>query len=127
LLQGEQDEVEAYEKNSDHETSPDEDERYDEEFEQYVDDEDKQEFIFDDDEEEVHKVNAVQDVKQPTGICYNLAYKGKCDTPGCVYNHDPAAIKKFQENKKPTGTAIKLNKPSTPFRKSPPRDSKRRA
>ena len=126
LLQGQQDEEDAYERELEQEASQDEDEAYDEDFEQYVDDEDKQEFIFEE-EEQTQKVNAIQDNKQHSGVCYNLAYKGKCETPGCIYNHDPAVIKKFQDSRKPTGTAVKLNKPSTPFRKSPPRDSKRRA
>ena len=126
LLQGQHDEEDAYERELEQEASQDEDEAYDEDFEQYVDDEDKQEFIFEE-EEQTQKVNAIQDNKQHSGVCYNLAFKGKCETPGCIYNHDPAVIKKFQDSRKPTGTAAKLNKPSTPFRKSPPRDSKRRA
>ncbi len=51
LLQGQQDEEDAYERDLDQEAFQNEDETYDEEFEQYVDDKDKQEFIFEKEEQ----------------------------------------------------------------------------
>jgi hypothetical protein len=120
MLQNEQDEVEAYEQELEEEVSSEEDESLEEHSEDSVSDE----------EGEVQKFNAVQDQKTPhlqPGVCYNLAYKGKCITPQCIYNHDPAAIKKFLLSKKPTAPALKLTKPTTTFQKSPPGDSKRRA
>ena len=48
-------------------------------------------------------------------------------TTGCIYNHDPAAIKKFISTKKPMdGSAAKLTKPPT-YQPRAPSGDKRRA
>ena len=120
MLIDEQDEVDAYEQELEEQDSSVSDESID------SDEEDSNSG----DDDDSQRINNVQTQKPSTlqpGVCYNLAYKGKCMTTGCIYNHDPAAIKKFLSAKKPTDSpAMKTTKPSTSNSK-PPSGDKRRA